>query len=76
MTHREIAALANECARLSRYAGAPTLRAESTRETLTEWLQWCDPNGSHTDDLAIAESCDPYTLERAWDAIAEMLADT
>jgi len=68
-----IADRANEAASLSRRGGAPTLEETSTRETLIAWLQWCDPNGSHTDELAAKEEADPYTLATAWDAIAEML---
>ena len=65
---------ANEAGRLSRYGGAPVLSEDSARETLVLWLQWCDPNGSHTDELALRDRCDPYTLDRAWTALAEMLS--
>lgn len=71
----ELAARANEAARASRRGGAPTLRADSDAETVAHWLQWCDPNGSHTRELALADDLDPYDHDRAWDALADMLAD-
>lgn len=72
----ELAAQANECARSSRYgADAPTLCETSVAETVAQWLQWCDRNGSHTADLAESEGCDPYDDETAWDALRDMLND-
>jgi hypothetical protein len=76
LTHRQrIAAAANEVGRLSRYGGAPVLTADSARGEVVAWLQWCDPNGIHTDDLAAAEDCDPYDLDGAWLALADMISD-
>jgi hypothetical protein len=68
-----LAERANEAASLSRRAGAPRLTAESTRETLIAWLQWNDPNGSYTDELADIEGFDPMDLPTAWDALREMV---
>ena len=67
------AMLANDTAARSRSAGAPHLTAESPRETVIAWLQWCDPNGCHTDDLSLKEWDDVYTTETAWEALAAML---
>ncbi len=67
------AAAANAVADGARYGGAPTLTEYSNVETLCGWLQWSDPNGCHTPELAAAEDFDPYTLEEAWDAIKDML---
>ncbi len=71
----KIAALANEAGEGSRRGGRPRLTADSDRETVIAWLQWNDPNGCHTDALARAEGFDPYTHERAWEALADMLSD-
>ncbi len=75
MTRAEIAAAANHVGRLSRYGGAPPLAEDSARETLVAWLQWCDPNGSHADALALRDGCDVYDLDRAWSAVADMIAE-
>lgn len=53
----------------------PILRADSSRETLAQWLQACDPNGAHIDEAAIAEGFEPYTTDEAWSAIAAMLSE-
>lgn len=68
-----VAGRANAIARQARYGGAPALSADSSREDLCAWLQWCDPNGEHTDEHAAAADCDPYSLEGAWDAVESML---
>jgi hypothetical protein len=67
---RHIAAAANE---LTVGLPAPRLSERSTRDGIIDWLQWNDPNGSHTDDLAVREGADPYTLDTAWDALDEMV---
>lgn len=72
---RELAELANRAALESRRPGAPTLAEDSDTETVAAWLQWCDPNGSHTAELALADDLDPYDCERAWDTLADMLCD-
>lgn len=70
-----LARIANDVATKSRYgARAPRLSADSARCDVVSWLQWCDPNGSHIDDAALADRCEPYTEARAWEAIAAMLA--
>ncbi len=70
MTRSEIAEQANEQSE----GRGPTLTEDSTRETLCAWLQWCDPNGSHTDRAVSQEQdMDPYTLETAWEAVADMV---
>lgn len=70
-----LAALANRVAADARYGGAPELRSYSPRERVTEWLQWCDRNGCHTDRAARADGFEPYTLEGAWEALASMLSE-
>ncbi len=75
MNPADVAAQANAIADLSRRPGAPTLTATSTRETLIDWLMWCDPNGSHTDALATGDGVDVHTVTTAWETIAEMIAD-
>ena len=71
-----IAKQANRVARLSRNAAsAPLLTETSTGETLAAWLQWCDPNGCHTAELAEIEGFEPYTPDEAWQAIALMIAE-
>lgn len=73
---RELAELANRAADGSRYRdSAPHLTETSSAEWVARWLQWNDPNGSHTAELAESEGCDPYTTESAWDALAEVLLD-
>lgn len=74
MTRAEVADAANEIGRLSRYGGAPTVTEHSARETLCAWLQWWDPNGWHVDELAAIDDIDPYDLEGAWQAIADVVA--
>ncbi len=66
---------ANEAARLSRRGGAPILSVASDPETIARWLQWNDPNGSHTAELAAADGCDPYDASRAWAELASQLTD-
>lgn len=70
-----LAERANETAALSRRGGAPGLSDTSSRLDVVAWLQWCDPNGSHTDAAAAADDRDPYTLSEAWEALADMLED-
>jgi hypothetical protein len=72
----ETASRANEIGRLSRNGGAPVLTADSGPESIADWLQWCDPNGSHTAELAEKEGFDPYDLETAWDVLARMIEDS
>lgn len=73
----DLAARANELARLSRYAGsAPVLSSQSAREIVCAWLQWNDPNGSHTDDRARADDIDPYTYDTAWEALQTTLEES
>lgn len=76
MNRAAVADAANDVGRLSRHGGAPRLTVESSRETLTHWLQWCDPNGSHTDARAIADDCDAHDVDGAWEAIAAMVRDS
>jgi hypothetical protein len=73
VNRKVLAAKANEVGLLSRVEGAPLLRADSARENLLAWLQWCDPNGCYTDELAAAEDFDPITLAEAWDHLASTL---
>lgn len=76
MSRHDLAAIANAIADDSTRGGAPVLSAESSREDLCEWLQWCDPNGSHTDRAVAAEQdMDPYDLDGAWEALAAMTED-
>jgi hypothetical protein len=75
MTRAEVITLANQIARESRYGGAPFLTVYSSVHELNRWLEWCDPNGCYTADLAAAEGLHPYTLEEAWEAIEEMVFD-
>jgi hypothetical protein len=70
-----VASLANRIGDTSRHAGAPRVYAESPRETVAAWLQWCDPNGCHTDSRALAEDLDPYTLDTAWEALGAMVTE-
>jgi len=72
---KDLAALANTAAARSRRIGAPLLRPDSDADTIAEWLQWNDPNGAHTAELALAEDMDPYDLDSAWEALEQMLAD-
>lgn len=77
MTNAEKTVIANEAnkeAAQSRQRGAPVLSADSSTATLCRWLQWNDPNGSHTPELAKAEDLEPYTNEEAWTVIREMLS--
>lgn len=73
MRPRAILARANRIAEESSAPGAPLLAPDSPRTTVCAWLQWCDPNGSHTDAVARANGHEPYTLDEAWDALAEMV---
>lgn len=78
MTRKEradIADCANDAARGSRRGGAPWLTADSSRDAVIGWLQWNDPNGSHTDSLARREGGDPYDFEGAWRALGDMIAE-
>lgn len=66
---------ANAAAVASPVPGAPYLTAASSRQDVAAWLQWNDPNGCHTDALAVAEGLDPYTDDTVWDALSEMFDD-
>jgi hypothetical protein len=68
-----LAERANEAAEGARCC-APRLSAHSSLETVVEWLQWNDPNGSHTPELAMAEDIEPYDLDAAWEALEDMLS--
>jgi hypothetical protein len=70
-----VADRANGVGRSSRSRGAPTLSSGSSREQVTAWLQWCDPNGCHTDELAGVEGFEPYTLDSAWEQVEKMTED-
>lgn len=65
----DVIAKANEPTR----SRLPLLHADSSRRMLVEWLQACDPNGCHTDERARREGFEPYTIESAWNAIADMV---
>ncbi len=66
-----VTAEANAQAAASRDArSAPALFPTSSRERVCQWLQWCDPNGSHLDTLAEG---DPYSEADAWEALAAMV---
>lgn len=69
----QLAAAANEIGAASRRAGAPILTELSDAPTIARWLQWCDPNGCHTEALATIEGCEPYTVESAWEALESMI---
>lgn len=68
-----LAERANRAADASRVPGAPRLHARSRREAVQAWLQWNDPNGSHTDVAAAMEDAEPYNEAEAWLALADML---
>lgn len=74
-TKEELAAGANSAGKLSRRRGAPGLSAKSPRADVVRWLQWNDPNGSHTDAQARREGGAPYTAAGAWDALEATLED-
>jgi hypothetical protein len=59
VTRFAIAGMANALVEQSSRLGGPMLNEHSSRETLCRWLQWCDPNGCHTDELAAAEDFAP-----------------
>jgi hypothetical protein len=67
----DLVARANEFLRPIGHA----ISVDTPRAALCAALQACDPNGCHTDALAIAEDFDPYTLEGAWEALAEIVAN-
>lgn len=62
--------------KLASEIGGPALSLHASREQLIAWLQWCDPNGIHTDELAASDDVDPYTLESAWEAVRSIVDDT
>lgn len=72
MSRADIALLANACVEDSSRSH-PILSADSPRETLCQWLQACDPNGTHLDIYQTGEEGAPYTLAGAWDAVEEMI---
>lgn len=72
----DLARRANMEANLARPTGAPVLTSDSTIEQVAAWLQWNDPNGCHTAELAAAEGFDPYaSADDVWEALDQMLAD-
>jgi hypothetical protein len=74
---RRIAAAANVGRERRRGAHrGPKLSERSTREDVLGWLQWNDPNGSYTDELAKTEAggpLAPYTFDMAWETLEEMV---
>jgi hypothetical protein len=64
-----VASRANELGTGCRYGNSPRLSAESSRERLIAWLTWNDGNGCYTDESALAEGCEPLTLETAWELL-------
>jgi hypothetical protein len=76
MDRTDLVDQANEVGRVSRRAGAPPLDANSSRQTLLAWLQWCDANGCWLDELSTLEGFEPLSAEEAWEEIAEMLRDS
>jgi hypothetical protein len=70
----ELARRANALAKLSRSGGAPVLTGKSSVDVVGQWLQWSDPNGSHTKELCEAEGIEPYDEETSWEALIEMVA--
>lgn len=75
MNREQLVKTANEISRESPKRGAPTLTVNSARDVVCDWLQWCDPNGSHTDALADADRCDRHDLDSAWDSVADMATE-
>ena len=71
MTLATIATLANEAVSGSRYSH-PTLTADSDRETLIDWLETCDPNGTYSDADSIAEFGEAMTITEAWETVSRM----
>lgn len=67
----KLADRANEGREKCRYRDGlpPLLTADSAREDVAAWLQWNDPNGVHTDEAALGEDFDPYSLQGAWEAV-------
>ena len=68
-------------ARLAKLANAdgrgPRLSADSDLEAVCACLQWCDPNGCHTQELFENDFGGGETYDgdvsAAWDAVAEMM---
>jgi hypothetical protein len=48
---------------------------EWTRTDLLEWLQWNDPNGAYTDELADAGDYDRLTREEASELVMEKVRE-
>lgn len=69
----ELAKRANALAKWSRRGGAPTLSSKSSLDVVCRWLQWNDPNGAHTPELARLEDADPHDEETAWETLLEMV---
>jgi len=70
----ELAKRANALASMSRRGGAPSLTGRSSIDAVSRWLQWNDPNGAHTEELALKEDIEPYDEEGAWEALLDMVA--
>lgn len=67
----ELARIANEASSQSRRRGAPTLRSNSSHESLLEWLTWADPNGiwNFPEELEDAD----LSTDDLWDAVESVL---
>ncbi len=72
-TRAALVTLTTEIVASSRRGGTCLLALDSSAEDISAWLQWCDPNGCHTAELAASQGEDPYTLEQAWTALLEMV---
>lgn len=74
LSHRELATMANDIARQSRYGGsAPRLQRTSSRKDVIAWLKWNDPNGVYTDAANRVENYRPLTTDEAWVLLEEMV---
>jgi len=71
----DLATLANTAVSGSRRPH-PTLTADSSRSTLIDWLETCDPNGTYSDADSMAEFDSVLTTDEAWDCIARMADDS
>jgi hypothetical protein len=67
----ELARRANEASDASRRRGAPQLRANSSYDTLLDWLLWADPNGiwGSQEELDDAE----LDVDDLWEAVEQVM---
>jgi len=78
VNRQDLCGWANRLSTESRKGPAPSeLAPTSSVVEVAEWLQWCDPNGSHLEHEHDEENreCDAHDEESAWETLADFASE-